>query len=120
LRWLGKQVKIFPEVWAWHARTVANKLGRDMGELMRADKGKRDYGRMHSYKNHLLLLKNNFTWRYGFGVCARTIFYELAKAAFMLLRHPLVFFAGMKTLLFTRGRRSVRRVSVKEMLKYFK
>lgn len=119
MRWLGAGVKIFPEVWGWHARTVANKLGQDMGELRRSDKGKRDYARMNSYKNHIILLKNNFTWKYGFGVFARVFWYEFLKGTYMLLLHPRVFFAGMKNLLFTPGRRSVRRVSVKKMSSYF-
>lgn len=119
LRWLGAGVKIFPEVWGWHARTVSNTLGQEMGELMRSDKGKRDYARMNSYKNHMLLLKNNFSWRYGFGVVLRVLWYELLKGAYMLVRHPKVFFVGMKNLLFVPGRRSVRRVSAKEMSSYF-
>gem|GEM_PF-1551533 len=119
LRWLGAGMKIFPEVWGWHARTVANKAGQGMGELMRADKGKRDYARAQSYKNHFRLLKNNFTWRYGPGVLARVVWYELLKGAYMLVRHPLVFFAGMRNLLFAPRKRIVRRASAKEVLSYF-
>jgi GT2 family glycosyltransferase len=119
MRWLGAGVKIFPEVWGWHARTVANKLGQDMGELRRSDKGKRDYARMNSYKNHMILLKNNFSWRYGFGVVSRVLWYEFLKGVYMLVMHPRVFLTGVKNLLFVSGRRSVRRVSVKEMSSYF-
>ncbi len=119
LRWLDEKIEIFPEVWAWHARTVANKEGHSLRALSKADQTKRDYGRLHSYKNHFLLLKNNFTWRYGLGVCLRVIFYEILKGGYMLLRHPKVFFAGLKTLLFVPGKRSSRIASVKKMLSYF-
>jgi GT2 family glycosyltransferase len=119
LRWLGEGIKIFPEVWAWHGRTVANKEGNSVRGLSRADRTKRDYARLHSYKNHLLLLKNNFTWRYGVGTLARVLVYEFLKGAYMLFRHPAVFFAGLKTLLFVPGKRSARAISPKEMLSYF-
>ncbi len=119
LRWLGEKIALFPEVWGWHARTVANREGNSLAGLSKADKTKRDYGRMHSYKNHFLLLKNNFTWRYGIGVMLRVAVYEFLKGAYMLVRHPKVFFAGLKTLLFTPGERSTKAVSAKEMLSYF-
>lgn len=119
LRWMGQKIQIFSEVWAWHARTVTNKEGHTLGALSKADQKKRDYARLHSYKNHLLLLKNNFTWNYGLSVCVRTFFYELLKGAYVLFRHPKVFWAGLKTLLFVPGKRSPRNVSAKEMLSYF-
>lgn len=120
LRWLDEKIQIFPEVWGWHARTVANKEGNSLRALGKSDQKKRDYGRLHSYKNHFLLLKNNFTWRYGIGVCARVFFYEILKGGFMLLRHPSVFFQGLKTLIFVSGTSSTRVASVKKMLSYFK
>lgn len=119
LRWLGAKIVLFPEVWAWHGRSVANKEGHSIGALRRSDKVKRDYGRLHSYKNHFILLKNNFTWRYGFLVLAQVFFYEFFKAMYMFFRYPKVFFAGLKTLLFVRGRRSSRRVSPQEILSHF-
>ncbi len=119
LRWLGEKIVLFPEVWAWHARSVANKEGNSLRGLSKADKGKRDYGRLHSYKNHLLLLKNNFSLGYGLGTLARVLFYETLKGGYMLIRYPKVFFAGLKTLLFVPGRRSSRTISPKEMLSYF-
>lgn len=119
LRWLGEKIVLFPEVWAWHGRSVANKEGHSTLALSKADKSKRDYGRMHSYKNHFVLLKNNFTWRYGFWVLLQVLFYEFSKATYMFFRYPKVFFAGLKTLLFVRGRRSSRRVSPQEILSHF-
>ena len=119
LRWLGEKIVLFPEVWAWHARTVANKEGNSLLGLSKADRSKRDYGRLHSYKNHFLILKNNFTWRYGMSVLLRVFAYEFLKGFYMLFRYPKVFFAGFKTLLFVPGRRSSRKVSAREMLSYF-
>lgn len=108
LRELDEGVEIFPEVWGWHARTASSR------------KAKPGYVRLHSYKNHLLLLKNHL--RFGFGpvVLARVIFYEILKGTYMLLRYPRVFFAGMKTLFFAKGRRGARLVSAKKLLSYFK
>ena len=119
LRELGERIAIFPEVWAWHARTVANKEGQGMAALARADAGKRDYGRQHSYRNHLLLLKNHLTWRYGLGVWLRVLLYESMKGLYMLLRHPAVFLAGVKALLFVKANRGARLVSPKAVLSHF-
>lgn len=120
LRWLGLKLQIFPEVWGWHARTVANRGGQDSRSLSDADARKPGYGRLHSYKNHLLMLKNNLSWRLGGDVLGRVLIYELMKAVFLLLRHPKVFVAGLQTLLFTRARRSDRRVSPSEIRKRFR
>ncbi len=120
LRWLGEGIKIYPEVWGWHGRAVANKHGRGFGSLMKADQEKRDYGRAHSYRNHLLMLKTNFSMAFGLNVLLRTVAYELLKGFYMGLTHPRVFFKGMTTLLFKKSRRSNRVVSAKKMLTYFK
>ena len=119
LRWLGEKIVIFPEVWGWHARTIANREGQGLRSAAKADQGKRAYARYHSYKNHFLLLKNNFSLSFGVGVVLRVLFYELMKALYMLFRSPKTFFAGLATLLFVPGRRSSRRVSVKTLLTYF-
>jgi GT2 family glycosyltransferase len=115
VKWLGKKVQVFPEVWGWHARTVANREGQSNMALARADKTKPGYGRIHSYKNHILMLKNNFSWRLGIGIILRTLIYEKLKAIFMLFRHPKVFLAGLKTLLFVPAQRSDRRVPAKNI-----
>ncbi|MBU0982092.1 hypothetical protein KKC94_05370 [Patescibacteria group bacterium] len=120
LRWLGEKLYLMPEVWGWHARTASNMEGQGAGNLVRAQKGKADYTRRNSYKNHILLLKNNFSWRNGPEVILRTFLFESAKGIYMLFRHPSVFFGGMRTLLFVRGRRSKRLVSAHEILSFFK
>ena len=109
LRWRGEKVKIFPEVWGWHARTLSKEK-----------KWKGEKSRLESYKNHLLMLKKNFSFGYGIWTSLQLIFYEFLKGVYVLFKYPKAFFAGMKTLLFVKGRRSVRRVSPKTMLKYFK
>lgn len=120
VRWLGAKMTIFSEVWAWHARSLGNLEGHAMVGLYRADRKKKRYARIHSYKNHFLLLKKHFTWRYGCGVISRVLGYEFLKGLFMLFCHPFGFFAGIKTLLFVQAQRSPRRVSPKAMLRYFK
>lgn len=107
LRWLQEKIVIFPNVWAWHART--------------AGKGskKAHYVILNSYKNHILLLKNNFSSGYGLFVLIRVFTYEFAKAIYMLVLHPTVFFAGLGAW-FGKGKSSQRTASPKEMLKYFK
>lgn len=119
LRWLGAKIQILPKVWAWHARTLANREGRGLKALRSADAKKAAYGRLHSYKNHLLLLKNNAAWGLGFGVWSRILFYEFSKGTYLLFRHPTVFFTGMKTLLFVKGRPSAKVLSLKDLLYYF-
>lgn len=120
LRWLGAKIRLFPEVWGWHARSLANHEGQGLTQLARADRNKRNYGRAHSYRNHLLLLKNNLSARFGFWVLLRVFVYEFMKGAYLFLRAPRAFFAGLKTLCFVPGRRSVRLISAQKMLKHFK
>ena len=119
LRWAGKKIQLFPWVWGWHARTISNPHGQKVRGLLKAEFGKKDYGRLHSYKNHLLLLKNHFTLAYGWKVFLATLIYEIAKGVLIFLKSPRVFFAGMKTLLFVKGRPSVRVASPNEMLRHF-
>lgn len=118
LRWLNKKLILSPEVFGYHARTVYNKYGHDFAGLLRAYKSKQFYSRKESYKNHILMLKNNFTFLYGFKIVAKTFLYEFAKAFYMLLRHPVVLFFGFKTLLFVSARRTPKRASVKKILSY--
>lgn len=119
LRWLHAKIAIFPEVWAWHARTVSNKEGAQTLRLAQADRGKKDYARLHSYKNHFLLLKNHFSLAYGFKVFLRVFIYEFMKGVHTLILHPRVFISGLKTLLFVPGRRSPRVAKPAEMLAHF-
>jgi GT2 family glycosyltransferase len=119
LRLLGEKILISPRTWGWHARTVANTNGQSLSNLAKAQDGKADYSRRHSYKNHILLLKNHFSLSYGFSVFSKMFLFEIMKAVYMLFRHPTVFFAGLKTLLFVRGRRINKPVSAKKMLTYF-
>lgn len=120
LRWLGAKIQIFPQVWAWHARTLANREGgASVVGLQASDANKADYGRLHSYKNHILLLKNNVAWGLGFGVWRRILFYEFLKGAYLLFRHPAVFFAGLKTLMFVKGSPSAKVGPLKDLLDHF-
>lgn len=120
LRWLNEKIALFPEVWGWHARSVRNHEGQGMRALVRADKGKPAYGRLHSYANHLLMLKNNFSFKYGFLVFFRVFFYEFLKAMHHLVLHPRAFLKGMKALFLLRGKPSDRVNSARAMLSYFK
>ncbi|MBT5824554.1 glycosyltransferase family 2 protein [Candidatus Peregrinibacteria bacterium] len=119
LRLLGEKITIFPRTWGWHARTVANTSGQSLGNLTKAQKGKADYSRRHSYRNHFILLKNHVTWKYGIRVVIKMLIFEGMKGLYMLFRHPSVFVEGLKALLFVPGRRINKRVSTKKMLTYF-
>ncbi len=107
LRWLGKKIVMFPEVWAWHART--------------AGKGakKAYYVTLNSYKNHLLILKNNFSFGFGALVFLKVFIYEFAKAIYMLILHPSVFFAGWASFFMVKGDESKQLVSPKTIMSYF-
>lgn len=106
LRWLGKKMVMFPEVWGWHARTAA------------AGSKKAYYVILNSYKNHLLVLKNNFSIGFGTLVFAKVFIYEFAKAIYMLILHPSVLFVGLKTLC-SRGEKAKRVVSAEKIMSYF-
>ncbi len=119
LRWAGKKLKVFPEVWAWHGRTLANKEGQSVLKLAKADRGKHGLGRLHSYKNHLLLLKNNLSFGLGLSTVLLVVFYEILKAGFLLFRSPIALVEGFYTLLFVRRRRSNKTVSPAEIRRFF-
>ena len=82
--------------------------------LQASDANKTDYGRLHSYKNHILFLKNNVVWGLGFGVWRRILFYEFLKGAYLLFRHPAVFL-GLKTLMFVKGSPSAKSGPLKDL-----
>lgn len=107
LRWLGKKIVMFPEVWGWHARTAGT------------GSKKAHYVISNSYKNHILLLKNNFSLRFGVTIFLRVFVYEFAKAIYMLILHPSVLLAGLKTLFLVKGKSSKRLVSPKKILTHF-
>ncbi|QQR54290.1 glycosyltransferase family 2 protein [Candidatus Peregrinibacteria bacterium] len=122
LRWLGEKIELFPEVWGWHARSISNRAGEKGQRLLglaAADRKKRDYARLHSYKNHFLLLKNNFTLRLGLGVFLRILCYEMAKGIFVFFHSPRVFFSGLKTLFFSSPHKSVKKVNPSQLLSHF-
>ena len=107
LRWLGKKIVMFPEVWGWHARTAGS------------GSKKAYYVILNSYKNHLLLLKNNFSMGFGAAVFLHIFIYEFAKAIYMLILHPSVLLAGLKTLFTLKSEKSKRAVNPKIILSYF-
>lgn len=119
LRWLGKEIDFYKEVWGWHARVTANRAGEGARALLKAQRGKRAYARKHSYRNHLLMLKNNLSFKLGFWVLFRVLIYEKWKAFFMFFRHPLVYVSGLWAFLTVPAQRVPRRVPRKEILKHF-
>ncbi len=119
LRWLGAKIRLFPEVWGWHARTISNLVGQSLPGLLKSDSGKKDYARWHSYRNHFLLLKNHFTLSFGLAMFLKMFIYESLKAFYMLFRSPKTFFEGMKVLFFASRKPSLRRISPDEMRSFF-
>ncbi len=118
-RWLGERVRVLPVVWAWHARTTANKMGLGLRNLASADSAKSSNVRRWSYANHFRILKMHWSRAFGVSVLARVFFYEFAKAVFMLFRDPKCLFIGLRTLLFERVEPSNKRVSAASLLTFF-
>ena len=119
LRELGHQIKIFPKVIAWHARTVSNREGQNTGGLLKAGQSKADYARRHSYKNHILLLKNHLRLSMGFQIWARTLFFETLKSAYMMVFHPTVFWDGLKVLLSVPAKKTELKVPLSQVSAFF-
>ncbi len=118
-RWLGERIRILPVIWAWHARTTANKMGLGLRNLASADSAKSSNVRRWSYTNHFRILKMHWSRAFGLSVLARVVFYEFAKAFFMLFRDPKTLFIGLRTLLFERVEPSNKRVNVASLLTFF-
>lgn len=107
LRWLGEEIKVFPLMWGRHKRTATK--GSD----------KSDFVITQSYKNHLLMMKNNFSFRFPFYVIFSTFVYEFLKAFYVFFRLPKAYFNGLIALFAVKSSKALRIAQEKDIIKYF-
>lgn len=105
LRWLGENITFLPNILGYHARSVSK--GQKKSDLQ---------ARM-SYKNHLIMLRNNFSSKYSLKTKLQTFLYEFLKFFFFLFTQPSIckeFFKVFKI----NVRKSTRKIKPKKMEKY--
>jgi GT2 family glycosyltransferase len=76
LRWLGEKIVMLKDVLGYHARTLPRGKKKNYFEA-----------RM-SYRNHLIMLRNNFSPKYSIKTKWHTFVYELSKFFFLLFTKP--------------------------------
>lgn len=105
LRWLGENITVLPEVLGYHARTLSKNKKKSYFEM-----------RM-SYKNHFIMLRNNFSARYSMKTKLQTFVYEILKFFYYLFRCPRVcteLFNAFKV----KVHKSTRKIKPRKMQKY--
>jgi len=105
LRWLGLKIYMLPNILGYHDRT----LGQGQKKSFFLAK--------QSYKNHLLMVKKNFSKKFSFGTKWNTFVYEFAKFFYYLFTKPKVameFFKNFKL----KVKRNKRKITPQEMEKH--
>ncbi|MBN1494687.1 glycosyltransferase [Candidatus Peregrinibacteria bacterium] len=78
LRWAGFKINMLDQVLGWHARTLGKGKKKSFFEAKM------------SYKNHLIMLRNNFSKKYSIQTRFLTYFYECLKFFFYLFTNAKV------------------------------
>ncbi len=106
MRWLGMGIQFLPDTLGYHDRTVSKKTKKSLHEAK------------NSYRNHILMLRNNFTNKYKLGFKYHTIVYEIIKVMYYLFRNPKIL-AEFKKAFKIKIHKSERKIESKKMQKYF-
>jgi len=106
MRWLGMDIRMLPNILGYHDRTVSKKTKKSLFEAK------------NSYRNHILMLRNNFSSKFGLAFKYHTIVYEKIKALYYLFRNPKIL-AELKNAFKIKVHKSKREIAPKEMKKFF-
>ena len=106
MRWRNLKMELLPCVLGYHHRTVSKS------------KKKSPFEAKQSYKNHLILLRNNFTLRLPFSFIYQTLVYEFLKALYYLFRNPKVL-KEFKSAFNIKLHKSTKKIPPGKMAKYF-
>lgn len=106
IRWQGMRIDFLPDVLGYHDRTVGKQ------------KKKSKFEKQMSYKNHLLLLRNNFSSKYPFNFKYLTFIHEALKFFYHLLRNPKILAEFIKAFKI-KVRKSKRTIMPRKMKKFF-
>jgi GT2 family glycosyltransferase len=106
MRWLGMDMQLLPNILGYHDRTVSKTSKKSLFEVQ------------NSYRNHIIMLRNNFSKKYPFAFKYHTFLYEILKGLFYLFKNPKIL-AELKKAFKIKVRKSERKIRPKEMKKYF-
>lgn len=101
LRWSGAKIVFLNTVLGWHARTLGKGKKKSFFEAKM------------SYKNHLIMLRNNFSGKYSCKTRFLTYFYEFLKFFFYLFTKPKVALELFRVLKMKNINKSIRLVKPK-------
>ncbi|MBU1445679.1 glycosyltransferase family 2 protein [Patescibacteria group bacterium] len=105
LRWLGLKIHMLPNVLGYHDRTLGQ------------GQKKSDFLAKLSYRNHLLMLKNNFSKGFSIGTKWNTLIYESVKFFYYLFTKPKVSMELFKVFKL-KVKKSVTKIKPKQMESY--
>ena len=106
LRWIGAEIVMLNTVLGWHARTLA-----------KGSKKTQFLAKM-SYKNHLIMLRNNLSSGYSLHTRFLTFIYEKAKFLFYIVTKPKVALELFRVLKVKNIHKSKRTVEPKTVEKF--
>ena len=106
MRWQNLSIKLLPIVFGYHARTLGKKKKKSLFEAK------------NSYKNHWIMLRSNFDWRFSLRTKLAIIMYELLKFLYYLVSKPKVL-SVLPEAWRMEVSKSKRTVSSKNMEHYF-
>lgn len=78
MRWQALQIQFLPNVLGYHARTASRRSKKSNLVLKM------------SYRNHLILMRNNFSFRYSLHTKLMTFLYEILRFFYFLIKSPKV------------------------------
>jgi len=105
MRWQDMKIDFLPYILGYHDRTVNKK------------KRKSKFEATQSYKNHIILLRNNFSSKFSFKIKYQTFIYEFFKFFYYMFSRPKLlkeFFNAFKI----KIHKSKRTISPRKMKKY--
>jgi len=106
LRWLGKKMQFLSDVLGYHDRTVGKQKKKSFFEAKM------------SFANHILMLRNNFSFKFSLGVIFHTLLYEKMKIFYYLFRNPKLL-KELKKAFKIKIHKSKRKISPRKMQKFF-
>jgi GT2 family glycosyltransferase len=106
MRWLGLEIAFLPCVLGYHARTLSKKTKKSsfLAEM--------------SYKNHLIMLRNNIDRKFSFKTKLLIFLYESSKFFYYLLRKPKIAMQLFKIFKFKNLKYAKKKISPKKMESY--
>ncbi len=107
MRWLGMKISFLKNVLGYHARTLGKNKKKSLFEATM------------SYKNHRIMLRNNFSKKYSLNTKVSVFVYEITKFLYYLVTKPKVAAEYFKIRRMKNLKISEKKITSKKMESYF-